>query len=37
MYARGTRVVSGGVGTRLLAVVLVIWFAIGAIAGAQRH
>lgn len=37
MYVRGTRAVSGGVGTRILAVVLVIWFAIGAMAAVQRH
>lgn len=37
MYARGTRTTAGGVGARLIAVVLVIWFAIGAIAAAQRH
>jgi hypothetical protein len=36
MYARGTRTTTG-VGGRLIAVVLVIWFAIGAIAAAQRH
>lgn len=37
MYARGTRTTAGGVGTRIIAVALVIWFAIGAIAAAQRH
>jgi hypothetical protein len=36
MYARGTRIRSGA-GSRILAVALVIWFAIGAIAAAQRH
>ncbi len=36
MYTRGTRTTSG-VGTRIIAVALVIWFAIGAIAAAQRH
>ncbi len=37
MYARGTRTTAAGIGTRLIAVALVIWFAIGAIAAAQRH
>ncbi len=37
MYARGSRTTASGVGTRILAVVLVIWFAIGAVAAAQRH
>lgn len=36
MYARGART-TRGTGSRIIAVVLVIWFAIGAIAAAQRH
>lgn len=37
MYARGARTRTGGAGARILAIVLVIWFAIGAAAAAQRH
>lgn len=37
MYARRTHVAMGGVGARMMVVLLVIWFAIGAIAAAQRH
>lgn len=35
MYAR--RTTAGRAGTRMLSVLLVIWFAIGAAAAAQRH
>jgi hypothetical protein len=37
MYARGSTGVRTGAGSRLLAAVLIIWFAIGAIAAIQRH
>ena len=36
MYAQRTRPRTG-VGPRLVAVILIVWFAIGAIAAGQRH
>ena len=36
MYARGARTTTG-FGPRLIVAVLVLWFAIGAIAAGQRH
>lgn len=36
MYVRGTRT-TAGVGTRIIAAALLIWFIIGTIAAAQRH
>ena len=37
MYSRGTSTGMTGAGARLIVVVLIIWFAIGAIAAGQRH
>jgi hypothetical protein len=36
MYTRSTRTTTG-FGSRIIAVILVIWFVIGATAAAQRH
>lgn len=36
MYTRSTRATTG-VGSRIVVVILLIWFVIGAIAAAQRH